>query len=205
MSQQKYKEYQSQTGMKRFDVINYFARKYNATSYLEVGTQNVDNNYNKICVQHKECIDPKPVKGQMTYQMTSDEAFKSIKEMNKTYDIIFIDGLHVENQVDKDIENSLQVLNPCGVIVMHDCNPPIKSCESPSVNGTCWKSFAKLRASREDLFMCVIDTDWGCGVIRRGTQTLYVPRVANWLNYEYLDKHRQELMNLIPPGKINDL
>lgn len=205
MSLQKYEEYKAQKGVMRFDVINYFAKKYQAQTYLEVGTQNVDNNFNKICVAHKECIDPRPMKGEMTYKMTSDQAFDQIKKSKKTYDIIFIDGLHLESQVDKDIANSLQVLNPGGVIVMHDCNPPLKSCENPLENGTCWKSFAKLRTTRQDLFMCVIDADWGCGVIRRGVQTLYVPKIKNWLTYDYFDQNRVELMNLISSEKINEL
>jgi hypothetical protein len=40
--------------------------------------------------------------------MTSDEFF----EINKsTYDIIFIDGLHIDEQVERDIINGLKILN----------------------------------------------------------------------------------------------
>jgi predicted O-methyltransferase YrrM len=57
----------------------------------------------------------------VTLRMTSDEFFAANQF---TFDIVFIDGLH--DQVAKDIENSLRVLNPGGIIVMHDCNPTTK-------------------------------------------------------------------------------
>ena len=40
------------------------------------------------------------------------------------FDLIFIDGLHLANQVQKDIENSLKFIKDEGFIVLHDCNPP---------------------------------------------------------------------------------
>ena len=52
--------------------------------------------------------------------MTSDEFFSQNKE---TFDLIFIDGLHIHEQVLKDIDNSLNVLNENGVILLHDCLP----------------------------------------------------------------------------------
>jgi len=181
----------------RSDVINHLIQKYHYKTYLEIGTQNPAQNFDKIIVEHKECIDPKPLRGIMTYECTSDEAFKQIKASQKTYDIIFVDGLHKEAQVDKDFENSLSVLNPGGTIVAHDCNPPAKGCESFDVNGTCWRSYAKLRTTRADLFMCVVDTDWGCAVIRKGSQSPYVPTEKNWLSWNYFEKNRIKLMNLI--------
>jgi|GEM_PF-4350874 hypothetical protein len=34
-------------------------------------------------------------------------------------------------------------------------------------NGTTWCGFVNLRATRPDLEMCVIDIDWGCGIVRQ--------------------------------------
>ena len=94
--------------LNRWDVINILIRKNNYKSYLEVGTQDPTSNFNKIEIQHKVSIDPFP-RGEVTFVGTSDEYFESISEDVK-YDIIFIDGLHHNDQVLKDIENSLRPL-----------------------------------------------------------------------------------------------
>lgn len=195
----RFDRYKNGIGGLRRDVINALVTKYGYKTYLEVGTQRPLQNFDHIAIPQKECVDPMPLEGNMTYLMTSDQAFKKIKLLKKTYDIIFIDGLHAEYQVDKDIANALDVLNEGGTIVMHDCNPPIAEYEKPEWNGTTWRSYAKLRATRPDLTMYVVDVDWGCGVIQRGSQQTYEAPTdpKEWLNYEYLDAHRDELLNII--------
>ena len=134
-------------------------------------------------------------------RLTSDQFYKKNK---LKFDIIFIDGSHLENQVDKDIRNSLNFLNKKGIIVMHDCNPPSKfhqrenyevDGEFPSWNGTTWKSFAKLRMKESNLSMFCVDCDWGVGIIKKGKQKLY--KKMNELSYTLISNHRKELMNLI--------
>ena len=69
-------------------------------------------------------------------------------------------------------------------------------------NGTVWKAWAKLRATAADLSMCVVDMDEGCGVIRRGSQTLWPLPTLDYaaLDYSYLRRHRRKLLNLVPPS-----
>ena len=61
-------------------------------------------------------VDPSPkVTQDNIYIGTSDDFLN-----NKTkFDIIFIDGNHMMEQVDKDIENSLTFLNEGGLILLH--------------------------------------------------------------------------------------
>ena len=98
--------------------------------------------------------------------MTSDDFFKQNKS---TFDLIFIDGLHVYEQVLKDIENSLKVLNDNGVILIHDCLPAkiwhqtIPQTHS-SWNGDVWKSIVKSR-TRIDIDTYTIEADQGLGLI----------------------------------------
>ena len=194
--------------MQRYDIINYLINKNNYTTYLEIGTEHGEN-IKKIKCESIESIDPVKNYEHLTYLMTSDEAFKYIKNEKKTYDIIFIDGDHLEAQVDKDIQNSLDVLNKNGVIVVHDCIPPTKEHASDprtrkiNWNGTVYKSLINVRYTRPELFVCVIDTDWGCGLIKRkDNQSLYskisIEKAKEW---EYFDKHKWELLNII---SVND-
>jgi hypothetical protein len=46
----------------------------------------------------------------------------------------------------------------------------------------------------DDLEMCVIDADWGLGIIRKGSQKKLV---ATDLTYENFNKNRNEWLNLV--------
>ena len=98
----------------RTDVINHLIEKYKYKTYLEIGIADRDLNFNQIKAPFKIDVDPRC---DCEYKMTSDDFFK---QNGKTFNIIFIDGLHVEEQVTKDILNSLEALSFGGTIVVHD-------------------------------------------------------------------------------------
>ena len=57
--------------------------------------------------------------------MTSDAFFELWKDRGLgPYDLIFIDGLHLANQVARDIESALEMSTDEAIIILHDCNPP---------------------------------------------------------------------------------
>ena len=167
----------------RSQLINYLIKTYNFKTYLEIG---LDDGYNfkRIECESKESVDPYfqddhskydltfnddlpyEIKSMLTYRMTSDDFFK---QNNKTYDIIFIDGLHTEEQVGKDIINSLKILNSPGFIVVHDCLP--RSYEAQLIpriqgewNGTVWKAIVELSKT---LDIKIWEGDYGCGIIKK--------------------------------------
>lgn len=165
----------------RMSIINYLIKKFNYKTYKD-GVDPMKNDY-------------------VNYNFTSDEFFELI---SNEYDIIFIDGLHHDNQVYKDIINSLNHLSDNGTIVCHDMNPIFEICQRkvPIVetwNGDCWKAFARLRSEKKDLDMFTVDVDFGVGIIRKGYQnTIAIP---DELNYDFLNNNRKNIMNLIT---IND-
>jgi hypothetical protein len=185
--------------MKRNHIINTLVEKNSYSSYLEIGVRH------GFCLRTINCerkvgVDPRPSgKGvDLTqHKVDSDEFFSYNKE---TFDIIFIDGLHYSEQVYKDILNSLEILNEGGSIVCHDMNPTNEAMQkkkprTPDWSGDCWKAWVRLRKERSDLSMYVVDTDWGCGVIQRGSQeTLKTKRE---LTYKNLDENRVSWLNLI--------
>ncbi|KKN60593.1 hypothetical protein LCGC14_0530330 [marine sediment metagenome] len=192
--------------MNRTGVINGLVKKYNYTSYLEIGVKNPKNNFDVILIEDKDGVDPEwrrpPVSGNK-FVMTSDDFFNQIGK-DKRYDLVFIDGLHHFEQIDKDIVNSLKHLNDNGTVVIHDCNPTIVSMQSrPRIagrwTGDGWKSVFKLRYFRNDLSIFVVNVDFGCGVIRRGKQELYKTDVdiEECLKWKYFNRNRKEILNLI--------
>ena len=185
--------------LNRWDIINILIKKNNYKSYLEVGTQDPNSNFNKIEIENKVSVDPFP-RGEVTFVGTSDEYFQSILEDVK-FDIIFIDGLHHDDQVLRDIENSLTHLSDSGIIVCHDCLPTTEHMQERNDHdgvwlGDVWKAIAKLRVERIDLDIKVVDTDLGCGLIKSGTNIPYITN-ENYLIYSYYDLHKWPLMNII--------
>ena len=191
--------------MKRTDIINHLIKKNDYKRYLEIGVRNPDENLNKIIVEHKDGVDPA---GNCNYPIPSDDFFNQL-DVDVKYDIIFIDGLHLDYQVEQDIINSLKHLNEGGTIVMHDCSPIKEEHQveeyvvGKTWNGTTWKAYVKFRMTDENLSMCVVDTDHGVGVITKGKQTLY-PK-SDILDFKLLDENRKEILNLITPEKFLNL
>jgi hypothetical protein len=68
--------------------------------------------------------------------------------------------------------------------------------------GDVWKAIAHLRIERIDLDIKVVDTDYGCGIIRRGTNIPYEPNVENYKTYSYYSTHKYKMLNVISPEQF---
>lgn len=210
--------------MTHAEIINLFAMKINAQSYLEIGLEG-GLNFARVQIPNKVSVDP-CTKWGATYPVTSDEFFNSIPK-DKKYDIIFIDGLHLSIQVVKDIRNSLDHLSDGGVIVMHDCNPPTEAHQdvedyditdpehwpngpkkkcfgvNRAWNGDTWKAFAHYRITRPDLSMFTVDTDWGVGIVLRGQQETL--KASLDIKYSEFAVRRAEVLNLVSTDQFIDI
>ena len=197
----------------RHDLINFLIEKNNYKTYLEIGSW-YGFTFNRVKCENKECCDPNKLFSELTYEMSSDELFKILIEDHKKYDIILIDGLHLEHQVDKDINNALQCLEDGGVIVLDDSNPPVQHLGrhldvykegSGFWNGTVYKSIINLRFKRDDLYIRTVNlNDWEkqMTVIMKDTvekTTKYdkstLQRAKSW---DYFHVYRQQLLNVLP-------
>lgn len=186
--------------MNRVELINGFTPQ----RYLEIGIHR-GVTFGKINAPIKDSVDPStecPAK----YHLTSDKFFEEIAPtLGYKYNLVFIDGLHHADQVNRDIENSLKYTEDDGIIVLHDCNPISEMRQRVPAdfdiwehgwNGDVWKSVVWARQTY-NYNIYVIDADEGLGVIDKrsiGTPlTLDIPEV---LTYDFLDKHRSELLNI---------
>jgi hypothetical protein len=180
--------------MQRWDIINALIKKNGYKTYSEIGTQ-YGTCFTKVLVEHKECVDPEKVFDGLTHVMTSDEYFA---QNTKTFDIIFIDGLHTEAQTRTDILNALNVLNPGGTIVAHDCLPDSREATAPWYCGTSYMAAIWFRINRPDVIVNVVDTDAGCGVFRKGTSETYTKATYEQAReYDYYAANKKELMNVL--------
>ena len=168
----------------RYDIINHFIKERNYTSYLEIGVDQ-GQTWRKVSCVNKVGVDPSPQTKSLIpeiLQMTSDQFFRINDEK---FDIVFIDGLHHASQVYRDIVNSLDALKDGGVILCHDMLPHKEEIqrvprETREWTGDCWKAWAYLRSTNPDISMYIYDTDYGVGVIEKGSQDLIDFEELNW-------------------------
>ncbi len=207
--------------MDRIEIINLIIRHFECESYLEIGLRNPEECFNLIECQDKDSVDPgyESTINLAKYKYTSDSFFSLLgsgsldKPSDYKWDIIFIDGLHTADQVERDILNAINHLSHNGTIVLHDCNPPTEdyaraeyyNFSTPAGgiwNGTVWKCIYKFRSLRPDLDICVADCDWGVGIIRKGQQKLC--KFNNpYFEYSIFSENRKKHLNLINPSLVS--
>lgn len=205
-------------------IINHLINKFKCKSYLEIGV-NDGLNFNKINIDYKIGIDPEPSKyidNKHLFLMNSDEFFeyidtelgnniennnisknKNIENIKKKYDIIFIDGCKNENQILKDINNSLNHLNENGFILLKNCNPPNKIYVKKDYNngnnnywiGDAWMVYTKLRISNPNLLMYVLNCEFGLGLIMKGSQRNIKLNID--FNYSQFAENKEYYLNII--------
>jgi hypothetical protein len=158
---------------RRYEIINYVAETRGFQRYLEIGTSN-GRCLEKVRCAYKVGVDPNPRCTPTDWTLhakPSDEFFAGNSE---TFDLVFIDGLHLAEQVVRDIFHSLEVLEPGGVVLLHDCDPqtedaasrePVELGGDASWNGDVWKAIAYVRAHHPELYCQVIRRDQGIGVL----------------------------------------
>ena len=187
---------------RRYDIINKIIVKRNYTSYLEIGCFK-NETFNQVNIKKKIGVDP--VSGG-NLRMTSDQFFIENKEK---FDLIFIDGLHVYEQVIKDIFNSIKVLKENGIILVHDCLPRKLWYQTPTRmsdtwNGDVWKAIVECRTLENiDTYTCLADE--GIGVIKvQKNNNLLNLNLSNFKNLKYKEYYtnRESLMNIISVEKL---
>ena len=201
----------------RFEIVQKFVDSLRATHYLEIGTQTAAS-ISRIKVDYKTAVDPDPIaemnaKSQCKLRnnqkslefscMTSDDFFENFidPKFSGGFDVIFIDGMHEREQWKRDVVNAKRVLNPGGVIICHDCNPPDEHSQlmpprdSGEWVGDVWKGWVDLRQSVDDE-MFVVDTDYGVGVIIPNSLGEKLDPVDE-LTYKNLTNNRKDWLNLV--------
>ena len=202
----------------RAEIINYFLGLTDRLNYLEIEINNPEKNFVKIICKNKYSVDPgfEFPANPADYKITSDVFFEKLNkgelpELNNVrFDVIFIDGLHISHQVERDLFNSIDFLKEKGFIILHDCNPPSEHHQrensnyfnSPAGeiwNGTTWKAFYKFRHNK-DFFSVCFDTDWGVAVISK-TQLIGFNQIQGKLEntffeFQILHQNREKHLNL---------
>jgi hypothetical protein len=200
--------------MYRYDIINKIIQDNGFEKYLEIGVRALDDCYNKINTNIKHSVDPgfEVEVNNVDYPFTSDDFFRRLEnghldiQSNYKWDVIFIDGLHISHQVERDVMNSLNHLSENGFILLHDCNPfqyeynherVLEDYWGQTWNGTVWKVVYKLLCHNRNLKIYTLDTDEGVAVIKKGYRSKLVEFDNPYFEYKVLNDNVTRHLNLI--------
>jgi hypothetical protein len=188
---------QAQRMYSRTDLLNFLIKKHNLKSYCELGTQNRSQNFDKIQCDDKFCVDMDS-KASADFIGTTDEFFK---QLNRNYDLYFIDASHHAEDVKRDFENCLKFMNPNSFCVLHDCNPlkeehTIVPRPKPTGhwNGDVYKFAINFISPK-----ITVDIDNGCLVYSGSDDWAWFnfDKTTFITDWQYFDQNRKELLNLI--------
>lgn len=116
------------------------------------------------------------------------------------FDIILFDPVHVRPEVDHVVRALPALLNPGGILVVHDCNPEneaitsVQRCPGAWVGET-YKAFALLRHHNPGRAFTVAE-DFGCGLVWNKDLVLDYPLDAD-LSYQQFDAQRTSYTGLM--------
>jgi hypothetical protein len=154
----------TQIRFNRVALVNLLVASKLDGAYLEIGCQN-NLLFDAVPLLDKVGVDPQ---SGGTHRAYSDDFFRTNR---KCFDVVFIDGLHVYDQVRRDVINSIKFLKPGGWIAIHDMLPEDAVSEHvPNISlgvwcGDVWKVAFEL-AVTEGIDFKVVKIDAGIGVVR---------------------------------------
>lgn len=200
-------------------LLAYFSRG----NYLEIGIRRGDN-LSRVHAPKRVGVDPNPrtpelrrhlkphLRHLLIHAETSDDFFTNNTD---EFDVIFIDGLHLYEQVIKDISNAFDCLSPNGFIMLHDCLPETaynaqREYHEDAWNGDVWKAVYHVQRDFPQIGHAVIDCDWGLGLLWRKDPTAFPLTIEKDqevmdLDFDYYSKHKDTTFNITSPVDVESL
>jgi hypothetical protein len=184
----------------KVDIVHHLADRYAYRRYLEIATPTTGNYYALIDrARFDECrrlIYRCPAEfddGSATdYRCSGSDiatAVSAIAALPRRFDVMLVDPFHAYAESARDLAAAFALLEPGGAMVVHDCRPPDESLTGPDFTagewcGVTYKAFLDFVLARRDLRYLTVDTDYGCGVVRklkrRRTGLFDAPLLERW-------------------------
>lgn len=223
-------------GMHRSHVVNRLIEATGARTYLEIGVLSgecfrmvraqtkvaVDPSFEMPIPEQPDLTDLLEIPpGEHYLEMESDSFFERHRDLldHHPIDVAFIDGLHEADQVWRDIENCLRHISEGGIVALHDCNPRTAVAAAPTQaeamqmpgytgewNGDVYRAMLWTRRRFPDLGVCVLDTDYGVGMISH--RIPFVPLdddIGDDIDYEGFRIRACDVLNLRPAQYLEEL
>ena len=113
----------------------------------------------------------------------------AVAALPRRFDLMLVDPFHAYQESARDLAAAFALLEPGGAMVVHDCLPPDETVAGPEFRERTWcgvtyKAYLDFVLTRRDLRYLTVDTDYGCGVVRklkpRRTGLFDAPLRARW-------------------------
>ena len=149
----------------RIAIVNRLVAANPGGDYLEIGCAS-NLLFDAVMAGRKVGVDPA---SGGTHRLTSDDFFRDNPDAR--FDVVFIDGLHLYDQVRRDLVNALRVVRTGGWIAVHDLLPRdwieehVPPLSTAAWTGDGWKVAFELIAS-PDVDFRLLAIDHGVGVLR---------------------------------------
>ena len=210
------------------DLINHLAAVHGYRHYLELCTLSTGRRYAEIdrsqletCVRliyrcPEDFDDGLPTDYRST-TLDIGECLTTIREKGRKFDIALVDSWHEYATSWRDLVEGFLLIRDGGTLVVHDCLPPRPEIAVPEYIpgewcGVGYQAYVDFISQRYDLTAYTVDTDYGCGVIRKlaepspeSATAAGVELLADWRSKRgapmeaiaFLQAHKQALLNVI--------
>jgi hypothetical protein len=145
------------------------------------------------------------------------ECLKEIGDEGRRFDIALVDSWHEYGTSWRDLVAAFVLIREGGTLVVHDCLPPRSEIAVPKYIrgewcGVSYQAYVDFISQRHDLAAYTVDTDYGCGVIRklarpssRCATSAGAGLLGDWRSkrgdpleaFAFFQAHKQVLLNLI--------
>jgi hypothetical protein len=176
------------------DLINELSVIHGYRKYLEICTPTTGNMYGAIdrarySTCHRlmyrcpaEFNDGLPIDFRSS-NLDVGECVKAVRARDLKYDVILVDPFHEYEPSALDLREAVNLLVPTGTIIVHDCFPRDATIAVPEYIdgpwcGVTYKAYLDFVLAGKGLIFCTVDTDYGCGVIRRNVNLSTFQRIA---------------------------
>ena len=206
----------------KMEIVNHLAAAHGYRNYLELCTfttgfkyaevdrANLDHCHRLMYAVPADFDDGMPIDFRIAgFDIT--DCVREIARQNFRYDVMLVDPWHLYETSLRDLEAAFTLIAHGGSFVVHDCLPPDAWMADPVWRegpwcGATYKAFLDFVLGRDDLAYYTVDTDFGCGVIRKGAPGVQPERlIPEWRKfgndlqaaYRFFVQHQRELLNLV--------
>lgn len=218
--------------MRKYDIINLLGRKHALRAYLEICTPSTGLEFARV---DDSWFDPKDrlvyncpetandglrytARTQVLYSHVLVKAMLEANGGSPRYDIVFVDAWHTLRCALNDLAGAWRLLKEGGIMVVHDCSPTDPAIVSPEYqdgdwSGVTYQAYIEFLAGPRDADFCTVDTDYGCGVVRKLAAGQQAPvrgeelsaLQAGWADvrdddaarFAFFDRNRKQLLHLV--------
>ncbi len=218
----------------KVDIVHALAERYGLRRYLEFVSITTGHHYREIDLRRFDVCkrlmyrcppghrDGLPLDYQSA-DLDLTAPLAAIRAEVGSFDIMLVDPYHYYDVSLRDLRTAFALLEPGGVMVVHDCLPPNAEIASPTFKPVNWcgetyRAFLDFVLENNDLRYLTVDADYGCGVVRklpslprsaidRSTGWRRRRRIATWRRagdsraaWRVFDANRKILLRLVSPA-----